>query len=88
MQTIKQQVQVNFSAIEVKDAIKATIIMDSLKYQLEKWEQYHAYNNLNEEEKRNAERIWKPKEMTIAITEEQTKALFELFENLGFCTSY
>lgn len=88
MQTIKQQVQVNFSAIEVKDAIKATIIMDSLKYQLEKWEQYHAYNNLNEEDKRNTERIWKPKEMTISITEEQTKALFELFENLGFCTSY
>ena len=88
MQTIKQQVQVNFSAIEVKDAIKATIIMDALKTQLEKWEQYNAYNNLSEEERRNTERIWKPKEMTISITEEQTKALFELFENLGFCTSY
>ena len=88
MQTIKQQVQVNFSAIEVKDAIKATIIMDALKTQLEKWEQYNAYNNLSEEERRNAERIWKPKEMTINISEDQTKSLFELLENLGFCTSY
>lgn len=88
MQTIKQQVQVNFSAIEVKDAIKATILMDALKGQLDKWEQYHAYNNLSEEERRNTERIWKPKEMTINISEEQTKSLFELLENLGFCTSY
>lgn len=88
MQTIKQQIQVNFNAIEVRDAIKATIIMDALKGQLDKWEQYHNYGNLSEEEKRNTERIWKPKEMTISITEEQTKALFELFENLGFCTSY
>lgn len=88
MQTIKQQVQVNFNAIEVKDAVKATIIMDALKVQLEKWEKYNAYDNLSEEEKRNTERIWKPKEMTITITEEQTKVLSELFENLGFCTSY
>lgn len=88
MQTIKQQVQVNFNAIEVKDAVKATIVMDALKAQLEKWEQYNSYDNLSEEEKRNTNRIWKPKEMTITITEEQTKALFELFENLGFCTSY
>lgn len=88
MKTINQEVKVNFNCIEIKDAIKATILMNALKTQLEKWEQYNAYNNLNEEEKRNAERIWKPKEMTITITEEQTKALFELFENLGFCTSY
>lgn len=88
MQTIQQQVQVNFNAIDVKDAVKATILMDALKYQLEKWEQYNAYNNLSEEERRNAERIWKPKEMTINISEDQTKSLFELLENLGFCTSY
>lgn len=88
MKTIQQQIQINFSAIEVKDAVKLTIIMDALKGQLEKWEQYNAYNNLSEEERRNAERIWKPKEMTINISEDQTKSLFELLENLGFCTSY
>lgn len=88
MQTIKQQVQVNFNAIEVKDAIKATIFMDALKTQLDKWEQYHNYKNLSEEERKNAEKVWQPRDITISITEEQTKALFELFENLGFCTSY
>lgn len=88
MQTIKQQVQVNFSAIEVKDAIKATILMDALKTQLDKWEQYNNYKNLSEEERKNAEKVWQPRDITISITEEQTKALFELFENLGFCTSY
>jgi hypothetical protein len=88
MKTIQQQTQVTFSAIEVKDAVKATILMDALKYQLEKWEQYNTYNNLSEEEKENTRKVWEPDRITIQITEEQTKALFELFENLGFCTSY
>lgn len=88
MKTIQQQTQVTFSAIEVKDAVKATIIMDALKGQLDKWEQYHNYKNLSEEEKENTKRVWEPERITIPMTEEQTKVLFELFENLGFCTSY
>lgn len=88
MQTIQQQVKINFSAIELQDAIKAVALMDSLKEQLDKWAKYNEYNNLSDEEKKNTEKLWKPNDIRLNLTEEQTKALFELLLNIGFCTSY
>lgn len=88
MKTIKQSVEISFTAIELKDAIKAVGLMNSLKDQLDKWSEYNKYNSLSDEEKKNTEKLWKPNDIRLNLTEEQVKALFELLSNIGFCTSY
>lgn len=90
MQTIKQQVQVNFNAIEIKEAIKMCPIMDAILNKMQEWEEWEEYNSLSAEEKEGKKKLWKPSN-TLEIQNLNYKnldALLTMLQNLGFCTSY
>ena len=90
MQTIQQQIQVNFNAVEIKDAIKMCPIMDAILNKMQEWEEWEEYNSLSAEEKEGKKKLWKPSN-TLEIQNLNYKnldALLAMLQNLGFCTSY
>lgn len=83
MKTIQQTVEVNFNAIEIKDAVIMAPLMNELKKTINSKIARQMYLKMSEEEQSKYNKIYTERTY-IADNEE---AIFEILSKLGFVTT-
>lgn len=85
MKTIKQQQEINFNAITFKDAIIMLPLMNELTNAINQNRVANFYNNLPEDEKTKYHQVWRKTD--IRLSAQETEAIFNLLNELGFESS-
>lgn len=82
MKTIKQQEQISFHAITLKDALTLVPLMDELVHMVNHNRRVALYNSLPKEEQDNYKNLWKKD--TIHIPTQYAESMLQLLSDLGF----
>ena len=82
MKTIKQQQEINFNAITLKDAIVMLPFMNELVKSINQNRMVNFYENLPEDEKSKYRHVWRKTD--IHLSEQEVETIFKLLSEIGF----
>jgi hypothetical protein len=82
MKTIKQQEQISFHAITIKDALTLVPLMDELVHMANHNSRVELYQSLPQEQQNEYQRVWKKD--TISIPAKSVSNILQVLTDLGF----
>jgi hypothetical protein len=82
MKTIKQQEQISFHAITIKDALTLVPLMDELVHMANHNSRVELYQSLPQEQQNEYQRVWKKD--TISIPAKSVNNILQVLTELGF----